>query len=1098
MNVFSDGAPRRGRGQDAAVDLPATCAMPAQALPRIYYLHPHMAGPLDHWPMHLDRICAMGFAQLLVAWPFAADAGDIFATHDIDRPHPALGHNGPLELAFRSLARMCQERGLQCLVDLVVDRAAADGVLAASLPGCWQQTGLPWIDPRTIASTKIVHADFDASDARDRLVPYWQERLVQWQSWGIAGVRCHAAHVVPLAVWRDILAPVRAADPAWCAIGWMVGRPRQQLIAASEVFDCIPSSAAWWDGRAPWLVEEYRAVAPATRLLAFPDDPFGRRLAARVRPGQALASHRLALQAASALADGWLVPMGFEYCAHENFLLPRCDAEDFALLAADAALDLSAEIATANAGMNHLAAASGGMMRMLSADGAPATLIHRGSGTDRGVLVLLNPDLKRPVTVHVGATVAGIGMEVVDGGTCIDLPPGAGAIVPTEPSAPIVGVPEPRAVLADMADQPRIAIEAISPAVDHGRFAVKRIAGDIVTVEADIFADGHEVLSAELRWRTLDTPDWSTTRMAPLPNDRWRGAFPLLRPGRHVFAIEAWWDHFATFRRDLLVKRDAGLDLPLEIAEGRLLLQHALTYAAPGGQRIISAHLRELDQPGIDGAASLLREDLRGAMDAADQRPFATGRDTLIPVEADREAAVFASWYEMFPRSQTDSRSRHGTFDDVIARLPAIRDMGFDVLYFPPIHPIGLTNRKGPNNSLAVGPDDPGSPYAIGSVEGGHDAIHPLLGSREDFRRLVRQAARLGLEIALDFAIQCSPDHPWLTQHPDWFAWRPDGSMKYAENPPKKYQDIVNVEFYAEGAKSALWLGLRDVVQGWVDEGVRIFRVDNPHTKPFPFWEWLIADIRSRDPGVIFLAEAFTRPKVMYRLGKIGFTQSYSYFTWRNDKAELAAYLTELNATPARDLYRPNFFVNTPDINPFFLQTAGRPGFLIRAVLAATLSGLWGIYSGFELCEEAALPGREEYLDSEKYEIRVRDWNAPGNIVAEITKLNEIRKSHKALQSHLGVSFYPALNDNIVFYGKRAPDDRDMILIAVSLDPHAAQSASIEIPLWEFGLPDDGRLMVEDLIDGHRFSWTGKHQSIHLDPARLPFSIWRVAPYGDI
>ncbi len=1098
MNVQGDSASSRGRRKVSAIAPGISCATPAVAPPRIYYLHPYMAGPLDCWPVHLDRIRAMGFAQLLVAWPFAADANDIFASYDIDRLHPALGHDGTVEAAFRSLARMCREYGLQCYVDLVVDRAAADGVLAASLPECWQPARSPGIDPRVIESVGIVHADFDQPDARDRLVRFWQDRLVQWQSWGIAGVRCHAAHLVSPTVWHDILSPVRAVDPGWSAIGWMTARPRQQVIAAAEVFDCVPSSAAWWDGRAAWLVEEYRAVGRVTRLLAFPDDPLGRRLAARVPPAQALASHRRALQAAATLADGWLVPMGFEYGAHENFLLPRCDAEDFALLVDNPAFDLSAEIAAANAGMRNLAAVSGGTMRALSADGAPATMIHRASSDNRGVLILLNPDLERPTTVTIEAAVARIDMAVLDGRTSIDLPPGAGAIAPTASTAPIVGAADPRAVPADMADQPRIAIEAISPAVDNGRFAVKRIVGDIVTVEADIFADGHEVLGAELRWRALDTQDWSTMRMAPLPNDRWRGAFPLLRPGRYVFAIEAWWDHFATFRRDLATKRDAGLDLTLEIAEGRLLLEHALTHAAPGEQRIINAHLRELDQPGIDGAASLLRDDLRGAMDAADQRPFATGRDTQIPVEADREAAASASWYEMFPRSQTTSRSRHGTFDDVIARLPAIRDMGFDVLYFPPIHPIGRTNRKGPNNSLVVGPDDPGSPYAIGSVEGGHDAIHPLLGSREDFRRLVHQAARHGLEIALDFAIQCSPDHPWLTQQPDWFAWRPDGSMKYAENPPKKYQDIVNVEFYADGAKSALWLGLRDVVQGWVDEGVRIFRVDNPHTKPLPFWEWLIADNRSRDPGIIFLAEAFTRPKMMYRLGKIGFTQSYSYFTWRDTKAELAAYLTELNAAPARDLYRPNFFVNTPDINPFFLQTSGRPGFLIRAALAATLSGLWGIYSGFELCEAAALPGREEYLDSEKYEIRVRDWNAPGNIVAEITKLNEIRKSHRALQSHLGVSFYPALNDNILFYGKRTPDDRDMILIAVSLDPHAAQSAAIEIPLWEFGLPDDGRLMVEDLIDGHRFSWTGKHQTIYLDPARLPFAIWRIAPFGGI
>jgi starch synthase (maltosyl-transferring) len=1079
-------------------------------------LHPHLAGPLDRWPPHLDRVQAMGFTRLLVAWPFAAGAADPFASHDIDLLSPALGHSGTVELAFRSLVRACRERGLQCLVDLVIDRAMADGALTAALPGCWRHTGSPWIDPRTIEPAGVVHADFTDPNGRERIVQFWQERLLLWQSWGIAGVRCHAAHATPPTVWHDILAPVRAADPAWFAIGWMTGRPRAEVIAAAPVFDCVPSSVAWWDGRAPWLVEEYRAVGRVARLLGCPDDPFGRRIAARVAPAQSLASHRRALQAASSLADGWLVPMGFEYGAHESFLQSRCDAVDFALLAADAPFDLSAEITAANARLTELAAAPGGAMRLLSADRAPVTLIHRSACAAGGALVVLNPALEQPVTATFQAEAARIGMAVADGSSTIDLPPGGAAIVPTALAEPVIaspviavpviampviatsGIATPGrdATCVEMAKQPRIAIEAISPTVDGGRFPVKRIAGDTVTVEADIFADGHEVLGAELRWRALDTPEWSTMRMGPPSNDRWRGTFPLLRPGRHVFAIEAWWDHFATFRRDLATKREAGLDLALEIAEGRLLLQHALPHAAADDKTVIGNHLRQLGQAG-DGAKLLLSEDLRAAMDAADPRPFATGRETLFPIEADREAAGFASWYELFPRSQTDSRARHGTFDDVIARLPAIRDMGFDVLYFPPIHPIGLTNRKGPNNSLEVGPDDPGSPYAIGSAEGGHDAIHPLLGSLEDFRRLVQEAARHGLEIALDFAIQCSPDHPWLKQHPDWFLWRPDGSMKYAENPPKKYQDIVNVEFYAEAAKSALWLALRDVVQFWVDQGVRTFRVDNPHTKPFPFWEWLIADIRSRDPGVLFLAEAFTRPKVMYRLGKIGFSQSYTYFTWRTAKAEFIAYLTELNAIPARDLYRPHFFVNTPDINQYFLQTSGRPGFLIRAALAATLSGLWGVYSGFELCESAALPGREEYLDSEKYQIRVRDWNAQGNIIAEITKLNEIRKSHKALQSHLGVTFYAAFNDNILFFGKRAPDDRDMILVAINLEPHAAQSATVEIPLWEFGLPDNASVAVEDLMFGTQFTWTGKQQTIALDPGRLPFAIWRIAPYGD-
>ncbi|MBW4656630.1 MAG: alpha-1,4-glucan--maltose-1-phosphate maltosyltransferase [Kaiparowitsia implicata GSE-PSE-MK54-09C] len=659
--------------------------------------------------------------------------------------------------------------------------------------------------------------------------------------------------------------------------------------------------------------------------------------------------------------------------------------------------------------------------------------------------------------------------------------------------SPVPAAPEDRGQQAAA----RIAIEAVSPTVEAGRFAAKRTAGESVQVTADIFSDGHEVLSADLLWRAEDDEEWSRTHMTPGTNDVWKGEFPLLRVGRYLFAIEAWWSEFGTFRRDLAKIRDAGLDIALEIREGRLILERYAAVAPVPDRETIEAHLGRLGASQAENAAILLSDALDVAMTRADPRPHATGADIIYPVEADREAAAFSNWYELFPRSITDNPARHGTFRDVIGRLPAVKAMGFDVLYFPPIHPIGKTNRKGRNNTLTPAPDDPGSPYAIGSADGGHDAIHPQLGSREDFRALVREAADHGLEIALDFAIQCAPDHPWLKEHPVWFQWRPDGSMRYAENPPKKYQDIVNVDFYAGDAIPGLWLALRDVVQGWVDEGVRIFRVDNPHTKPFPFWEWMIADIRSRDPGVLFLAEAFTRPKVMYRLGKVGFSQSYTYFTWRNTKAELTAYLSELNEAPARDVFRPHFFVNTPDINPVFLQNSGRPGFLIRAALAATLSGLWGVYSGFELCEADAVPGKEEYLNSEKYEIKPRDWQAPGNIIAEITQLNQIRRSHRALQSHLGLTFYNAFDDNILYFGKRAPDGGDIILIAVNLDPFQAHAAGIEVPLWEFGLPDDASVAVEDLMTGDRFAWHGKSQTIHLDPRTLTFSIWRIgAPAG--
>jgi starch synthase (maltosyl-transferring) len=610
-------------------------------------------------------------------------------------------------------------------------------------------------------------------------------------------------------------------------------------------------------------------------------------------------------------------------------------------------------------------------------------------------------------------------------------------------------------------------------------FAVRRIIGRPITVEADVFADGHDVLAAELLWREAGKSEWRRSAMTPLGNDRWRGTMMPQRVGRHFFTIEAWRDEYGSLSHALEIKSRAGVDVAVDIADAAAYLNRL------GLGELVA----KLDRADAEAAVRLLTAAETHHLVAATEVRHLPCRHPEIAVEVERPQAEFASWYELFPRSL-------GTFSDVVAHLPRVRDMGFDVLYFPPIHPIGTTNRKGRNNALKAAPDDPGSPYAIGGADGGHDAIHAALGTAEDFRQLVAAAREHGLEIALDFAIQCSPDHPWLSQHPEWFRRRADGSIRFAENPPKKYEDIVNVDFYAEGAMPELWLALRDVVLHWAGEGVRIFRVDNPHTKPLPFWEWMIADVRGRHPDVIFLAEAFTRPTMMYRLAKIGFSQSYTYFTWRNGKSEIADYLRELTTTEVADYYRPHFFVNTPDINPYFLQSSGRAGFLIRAALAATLSGLWGVYSGFEVCEAAALPGREEYLDSEKYEARQRDFNAPGNIVAEITALNRLRRLYPALHSHLGLRFYNAFNDQVLVYGKPSPDGAEMILVAVSLDPHHVQEAPFEVPLWEWKLPDNGAVEVEDLMRGSRFVWQGKVQRVRLDPADLPFAIWRIAPTG--
>lgn len=648
-------------------------------------------------------------------------------------------------------------------------------------------------------------------------------------------------------------------------------------------------------------------------------------------------------------------------------------------------------------------------------------------------------------------------------------------------------LPLPKALL-----MPRIAIESTSPVLDGGEFAVKAVVGQVVQVSSKVFADGHDQLAVTLHWRLANSDDWSAAPMRFVGNDAWSGQFTVPVQGRYVFCIEAWIDRFASFCHELLKKHQAGIPVSLELQEGRILVQHAIELTHGELHEQLQLLLRQLSALLENEQVALFVHEHSAQLMAQAQHHAYVSLSPEYPVEVERPLAQFASWYELFPRSVTNDPGRHGTFNDVLERLPMIHDMGFDVLYFPPIHPIGRSHRKGPNNSLQAGPNDPGSPYAIGSEEGGHEAIHPQLGSREDFRRLVTAAARQGLAIALDFAIQCSQDHPWLKQHPGWFNWRPDGTIRYAENPPKKYQDIVNVDFYAPDAIPSLWLELRDIVLGWVEEGVKIFRVDNPHTKPLPFWQWLIADVRTRYPEVIFLAEAFTTPAMMARLGKIGYSQSYTYFTWRNTKAELAAYFTELNQSPLRECFRPNFFVNTPDINPRFLHESGRAGFLIRAALATMGSGLWGMYSGFELCESASLGGKEEYLDSEKYQIRPRDYGAPGNIVAEIAQLNRIRRQNPALHTHLGLTLYNAWNDNILYFGKRSADGSNFVLVAVSLDPHNAQEAHFELPLWEMGLADDAHTSGEDLMNGHRWTWYGKTQWMRLEPWQQPFGIWRI------
>jgi starch synthase (maltosyl-transferring) len=635
---------------------------------------------------------------------------------------------------------------------------------------------------------------------------------------------------------------------------------------------------------------------------------------------------------------------------------------------------------------------------------------------------------------------------------------------------------------------PRFFIEDVFPTVDGGRFPAKRIAGEPIDVWADIFRDGHDVIAASLLWCREGEAKWRREPMRHVENDRWAGSFTPTEPGRYVFAIEAWTDIYATWRRDFLLKQSAGQDVRVEAKEGRALLS-PVKQGSQAARNVIKAAQTAFDSGG--GAEVLLADELAAAMAEAQPRPDLTWSRTF-PLTIDRERARSGAWYEIFPRSQGKIEGQHGTFDDTVARLPEIAALGYDVVYLPPIHPIGHTNRKGRNNALKAAPDDPGSPYAIGAEEGGHDAIHPQLGAVQDFRRLVAACHEHGMEVALDFATQCSLDHPWLKEHPDWFKRRPDGSIKYAENPPKKYEDIVNPDFYCAD-RVALWTAFRDVVQFWVDQGVRIFRVDNPHTKPFPFWQWLIHDIQSRDPGVIFLSEAFTRPKVMKALAKLGFSQSYTYFTWRTTKAELSAYLSELTSHPEREYYRPNFFVNTPDILPVHLQTGEPWMFKSRVALAATLSSNYGVYSGFELLEHEPIPGREEYINSEKYEIKVRDWNKPGNLNDYIARLNRIRRENPALLQTSNLRFAQIDDDQVIGFVKESVAQDNAVAVAIALSGKGLREFWFHFGDMEIGPPHARRRItaIENLRSGarHQLEWGGVR--LRIDPWYDPALLFR-------
>jgi starch synthase (maltosyl-transferring) len=650
---------------------------------------------------------------------------------------------------------------------------------------------------------------------------------------------------------------------------------------------------------------------------------------------------------------------------------------------------------------------------------------------------------------------------------------------------------KPRAAaVAIPATRRTVIIENVTPAVDAGRYAAKREIGARVEVTADIFKEGHDSLAAFVLYRHESETAWREAPMRFVENDRWAGEIVVDTIGRWLFVIEALTDAFQSWLHDLEKRLDAKQDVTSELKEGAALVAAAAERAHGAEARRLSQHATLLTR----GTASIASDpDLATLMGRHHDRSNATRTSIEYPLQVDRERGRFAAWYEFFPRSGS-TPDRSATFKEAQAQLERAAAMGFDVVYLPPIHPIGRSHRKGKNNTLDARPGDVGSPWAIGGAEGGHDALHPDLGTLEDFDDFVAKAGELGLDVALDFAIQCSPDHPYVRQHPEWFFHRPDGTIKYAENPPKKYQDVYPVNFYGDDV-APLWAEMKRVVEFWISHGVKTFRVDNPHTKPVVFWEWLIREIQRQHPDVIFLAEAFTRPKMMKVLAKVGFTQSYTYFTWRNEKWELAQYLQEITTAPVAEYFRGNLWPNTPDILHATLVRGGRPAFKLRLVLAATLSSLYGVYSGYELAENVPVaPTSEEYLDSEKYQVKVRNWDAPGNLVDFITRVNTIRRKNPALQGYRNLTFYDADNPNILWYGKATENRDNLIFVAANLDPTVERESMVTVPIEPLGIGWNQTYKMHELLSDRVYEWQGPRGFVKLYPGVDPAQIFRLIP----
>ena len=1100
--------------------------MPAEGL-RIYNLFPLLAGSTARWRAELPRIAAMGFNAVFVN-PFhePGSSGSLYAVKDYYALNPLFRDDSGRsdEAQLEDFTADCRRHGLVAMMDLVINHTARDSPLVEARPDWFAQEpgggvrAPSAIDPADANNVTVwedlAELAYRGDAAEHEAVAYFQEVVRHYAALGFRGFRCDAAYKVPARVWRALIGAARAAsaDCVFCA-ETLGARLEEVYRLEGAGFDYLFNSAKWWDFASPWLLDQYesfRAIAPS---IAFPESHDTERLSAELarrgitEPGEVAARYRQAYAFAACFSTGVMMPMGYEFGWRE-----RCDVVRSRAVPAEAKrFDLSPFIAAINAMKRQVPALNeeGPQLRLTPADDPVVALARRMPGGGEWAFSLINTDGEQAQELDLDAL-----LDAVDGQELVltEVTPGAGdhgiglriVVDPLELRVLRGHRPAPRAVPIgeapraagrphpDWSPGARLLIEEVYPELDGGRHPVKRVVGDTLAVWADILRDGHDVLSAMLLYRPEDAAEWREAPMRLFDNDRWVGYAPLLENKRYRYTIEAWTDHFRSWRADTVKKRAAVQPIAVDLLEGRALVAAAAQRAEGGDRRLLERLLREFETG--DAAAReeiMLSRRLDHVMARWPDRSDRTRYPRELEVIVDRPCASFAAWYEMFPRSQGRVPGQSATFDDCIARLPEIAAMGFDVVYLPPIHPIGRINRKGRDNSLEAKPGDPGSPYAIGAAEGGHQAVHPELGGIAGFRRFVAEARRHGMEVALDFAIQCAPDHPWIAAHPDWFVFRPDGTIKYAENPPKKYQDIVNVDFYNPD-REGLWRELRDVLLFWIGEGVTIFRVDNPHTKPLPFWEWLIRDVQSRHPETIFLSEAFTRPKMMRALAKVGFTQSYTYFTWRVTKEELTEYGTELAQGPSKEYLRPNFFTNTPDILPVHLQQGGRPAFRIRLVLAATLSAAYGIYNGFELCENRAIPGTEEYLHSEKYEYKVWDWDRPGHIKDDIAKLNRIRRDNPALHRLTNLRFYPADDAQVLFYGKMTEDGANRIFVAVTLDPVSPREATVEFPLSAMGIAEGETFTAVELFTGMEHRWQGARQRLRLDPHVNPATIFRI------